>query len=102
MVTTRWISVALTDESSFTLRPAKNHLRVWRKVGTLYETANVAPTFKSGNASLCIWGMFYRYGRSPLVCITGTLDQFKIAYILQKYVQPFKNKFYSGNTGFMY
>ena len=46
--------------------------------------------------------MFYRYRSSPLVCITGILNQFENIDILQNYVQPFKNKFYSGNTGFMY
>ena len=62
----------------------------------------VAPNFKSGNASLCIWGMFSSHGRSQFVRISGSLDQFKYIDILKKCVLPFKNTFYSGNTGFMY
>ena len=46
--------------------------------------------------------MFSSYGRSPLVRITGTLDQFKYIDILRNNVLPLKNKFYFGNTGFIY
>lgn len=98
----QWDTVAFSDESSFTLRPVKNYSRVWRKSGTRYETDNIVPTFKSGNASLCIWGMFSSYGRSPLVRIYGTLNQFKYMEILEQYVLPFKNKINSANLGFMY
>ena len=70
MKTTQWISVEFADGSYSHCALTKNHLRVWRKVGTRYETANAAPTFKSGNASLCISRMFFRHVRSPLVRIT--------------------------------
>ena len=73
----QWDTVALSDESSFTLRPLKNHTRLWRTIGTRYETDNMVPTFKSSNALLSIWGLFFSIGRSPLVRISGTLDQFK-------------------------
>jgi len=98
----KWENVAWTDESSFTLRPTKNHSRVWRKVGTRYETQNMVPTFKSGNASLCIWGMFSAHGRSPLVRISGTLNQHKYINILQQYVLPFKTTVYPSNAAFTY
>ena len=72
------------------LSPTKNHLSVWRKVGTRYETTAVVSAFKSGNASLCIFGMFSSHGRSPLVRISGTLNQFKYIEILRQYVLPFR------------
>ncbi len=51
-------TVAFSSESSFTLRPVKNQSRVWRKIGKLYETEIIDPTFEYGHASFCIWGMF--------------------------------------------
>ena len=101
-MTQQWDTVAFSDESSFTLRPLKNHTRIWRTIGTRYETDNIVPTFKSGNASLSIWGMFSSIGRSPLVRITGTLDQFKYIEILKQHVIPFKDRQSNANIGFMY
>ena len=54
----KWKTVAFTDEASFTLRPLKNHTRVWRTVRTRYVLQNMVPTFKSGYVSLSVWGMF--------------------------------------------
>ncbi len=75
---------------------------MWRKIGTRYETENIVPTFKHGNASSCIWGMFSRYGRSPLVRIRGTFSQFKYMAILKQYIIPLKNKHNSNNAELMY
>ena len=100
--TEKWSTVAFSDESSFTLRPIKNHSRVWRTFGTRYETENIVPTFKSGNASLCIWGMFSAYGRSPLVRVYGTLNQFKYIDILKNNVLQLKNAHCCRNLEFTY
>ena len=98
----QWDRVAFTDEYSFTLRPINNHLRALRKAGTRYENDSVAPTFKSGNVSLCIWGMFSSYGCNLLVRINGTLDEYKYIGILKQCLIPFKNRYQAGNTGFVY
>ena len=60
------------------------------------------PTFKSGNTSLSISGMFSSIERSPLVRISGTLDQFKYIQILKKHVIPFKDRHSNADIGFMY
>ena len=78
----QWSKVAFTDECSFTLRPMKNYIRVWRREGSRYETANMVHTFKSGYVSMSVWGLFSARGRTPLVRIVGTLNQQKYIEIL--------------------
>ncbi len=89
--TQQWDAIAFSDESLFTLRSVKNYSRVWRKVGTRYETDNIVPTFKFGNSLLCIWGMFSSHGHSTLIHISGTLNQSKYIEILKQHVLPLKN-----------
>ena len=98
----QWDTVVFSDESSFTLRPLKNHTRIWRNIGTRYEIDIIVHTFKSGNALLSIWGMVSSIGRSPLVRITGTLDQFKYIEILKQHVTPFEDRHTNAYIGFMY
>ncbi len=100
--TKQWDEVAFSDESSFTLRPVKNRSRVWRKVGTRYEIDDIVPTFKFGNASLRIWDMFLSHRRSPLVRISGTLNEFKYIEILRQYVLPHKHRHHAANLRFIY
>ena len=52
--TNQWEQLAFSDETTFTLRPLKNHLRIWRKKGKLYLPTNIVPTFKSGSVSLSV------------------------------------------------
>ncbi len=52
----QWGQVAFTDESSFTVRPTKNRLRVWRLRGTRLHQRHIVPTFKSGYQSVSVWG----------------------------------------------
>ena len=73
----QWNNVAFSDESSFTLKPIKNHSRVWRLSNTRYCNRNMVTTFKSGFVSLPVWGLFSAKRRSPLVRITGNLNQHK-------------------------
>ncbi len=98
----QWYKVAFTDESSFTLRHPKNYARVWRLEGTRYESNNMLPAFKSGYVSLSVRGLFSARGRSPFVCIVGTLTQSKYIEILNNYVIPFKSTHYSEANGFIY
>ena len=97
-----WDKVAFTDEASFTLRPIKNYVKVWRKRNTRFELKNMAPTFKSGYVSLSVWGMFSSQGKSPLVRLCGTMDQRKYIQILKNYVVRFKEQLHSGPIGFIY
>ena len=97
-----WNKVAFTDEASFTLRPLKNYVRVWRCEGTRYESRNMVSTFKSGFVSLSVWGQFSSRGRRALVRIDETLNKDKYINILKEHVIPFKNQFNSGNNEFKY
>ncbi len=76
----------------------KNYSRVWRKTGTNFETDYVVPTFKFFNALLCIWAMYSSRGRSPLVRISGNLNQFQYIDILKQYVLPFKTTYYASDS----
>ena len=98
----QWSEVAFTDESSFTLRPLKNHTRVWRQICKRCVAKNMVHSFKSGYVSLSVRGMFFVRGRSPLVRIHGTLNQHKYMEILKQYVLPFKQKYYTGTMDFFY
>ena len=49
-----WINVLFTDESSFTVRPSKNRLRVWRHPGSRWTQQCTVLTFKSGNQSISV------------------------------------------------
>ena len=94
--------VAFTDESSFTLRPMRNHTRVWRNLSTRYETRNIVHTFKSGYVSKSVCGLFSARGRSPLVRIEGTLNEYKYIDILTQYLLPFKQKYHPRTQDFIY
>ena len=98
----QWDEVAFTDEASFTLRPLKNYLRVWRRECTRYEKRNMVSRFKSGFVSLSVWGLFSTRGRSRLVRISGPLNQYKYINILKQHVLPFKNTFHPGSNDFLY
>ena len=94
--------MAFTDESSFTLRPLKKHMRVRRKVNIRYVLKNIVPTFKSGYVPLCVWGMFSSKGHSPLVRMSGTLNQMKYRKTLKNYVVPFQNQLHAPPKNFIY
>ena len=98
----QWGMVAFTDESSFTLRPIRNHTRVWRNLKTRYLARNMMHTFKSGYVSLSVWGLFSARGRSPLVRIDGKMNQYKYIDTLTQYVLPFKQKYHSRMRDFIY
>ena len=84
------------------MRPLKNYAGVWRREGTRFESRNVLTTFKSGFVSLSVWGMVSARGSSPLVRISGTLNQEKYFNILKNYELPFKYVHHNGNNEFLY
>ena len=71
-------------------------------MNTRFVLKNMVPTFKSGFVSLSVWGTFSSKGRSPLVGISGTLNQNKYGQILQDYVIPFKNQWHAALIKFIY
>ncbi len=60
------------------------------------------PPFRFGNASFSTWVMFSCYARSPLVRISGTINQFKYSEILMQYVFPLRNKPQAANLRILY
>ena len=98
----QWANVAFRDESSFTIRPTTLRKRVWRKVGGRSKTENLVPTFKSGYVTLSVWAAFSIHGRTPLVRISGTLNQHKYEEILEGYIVPFANAYQGGTGGFIF
>ena len=51
-----WSKIIWTDEMSFEIGKDSRVTRVWREAGEEYAPKNLALTFKSGRASLMVWG----------------------------------------------
>ena len=71
-------------------------------MNTRYVLKNIVLAFKSGFVPLCVWGMFSSKGRSPLLRISGTLNQHRYRQILKDYVIPFKNQLHAAPMNFIY
>ena len=95
-----WKHVMFTDESTFTVRPASNRLRVWRKQGERWMQRHTVPTFKSGYQTVSVWGGFSKLGRTPLVGIVGHFNQFTYRSIIDAHVLPFKENVHNNNSLF--
>ncbi len=83
--------VALTDESSLTLRLLKRSV-----------SSSMEHTFKSGYVPLSVWGPFSVHKRSPLVRICGKLNQSKYIEIFKQFVIPFMQNFRHESKEFLY
>ena len=44
----QWSNMLFTHQSSFSVRPMKSKLRVWRNLGTKMDLHTMVPTYKSG------------------------------------------------------
>ena len=97
----QWSNVLFTDESSFSVRPLKNRLRVWRHKGCRLQHRHVVPTFKSGHKTVSVWGGFSMLGRTPLVATVGKFDQHTYRSIIDAHITPFMNKTHGGTESFM-
>lgn len=62
-----WMKVIWTDESSFEIGKISQQAMVWRTPQEKFKPDCLAPTFKSGRASIMIWGAFIGESTSPLV-----------------------------------
>ena len=100
--TEQWSTVAFSDESSFTIKPTSLRIRVWRKNRTAYIKSNMKPTFKSGYVTLSVWAAFSMFGRTTLVRINGSLNQWKYRDILEEHSLPFANKYHGGTDHFIF
>ncbi len=100
--TTKWGNVALSDESTFTIKPTALRKRIWRKQGERYRTVNFVPTFKSGFQFISVWAAFSVKGRTFLLHIDGILNQHKYISILDDYLLSFAGTYHGGTTDFIF
>ena len=95
-----WNHVMVTDESTFTVRPASNFRLVWRKQGERWMQRHTVPNFKSGYQLVKVWSGFSKLGRSPLVGIVRHFNQFMYRSIIDAHVLPFKENMHNNNSLF--
>jgi hypothetical protein len=62
-----WSKVIWTDESSFELGKNSQPIRRWRRVNKKFAKSCLAPTFKSGQTFVMLWGAFTVFDKCPLV-----------------------------------
>ena len=82
----QWNKVAFSNESSFTLKPIKNHSRQWRLNNIKCANRNMLLTFMSRFVSSSVWSLLGAKGRSLLVRISGALNHHKYVKVLKQYV----------------
>ena len=90
-----------TDEATFTVRPSKHYVRVWRKVGQRYIQQCLIPTFKSGRKTVSVWGGFSVRGRTPLIRIHGNFNQSTYRNIIDSTILPFMEEKHGGLSEFI-
>ena len=90
-----------TYESTFTVRPLKNRLRVRRKPGQRWEQRYTVPTFKPGFQIVSVWAGFSMHGRTCLVGISGKLNQRTYRSIIDAHILPFKKNVHCDNPLFI-
>lgn len=96
-----WEEVAFSDESSFTICPARGRSRVWRRPDERFLPACLRPSFKSGRPTLSVWAAFSVRGRTPLVRTDGRLNQLKYIDILLHHQLPFVEGKHGGIENFI-
>lgn len=97
----QWANVMFTDESSFTVRPKKNRMHVWRHRGQRLRTKFMVATFKSGYKTVSVWGGFSLRGRTPLVGIIGSFDSNTYRVIIDNHILPFAYDVHGGTESFV-
>lgn len=61
------MQVIFTDGSSFSVRPMKNRMHVWKHGRERVLLRNIIPTLKSWYQTESVWEGFSALGRTPLV-----------------------------------
>lgn len=93
-----WSKIIWSDESFFTVDRNLGGLRVFREVGTRYETRNTVPTRKWNGGGYLVWACFHAGGKGPLVILDAKVDQGYYIECLAKYFVPWL-ELLSLNTG---
>ncbi len=89
------------DESSFSVRPMKNRLRVRRTGGNRLQQCNIVSTFKSGYQTIPGSGGLSKHGRTPLVGTIGSFTKEKYLAIIDEHVLPFMSEKHRGSDAFI-
>ena len=97
----QWSKVAFTDEASFTVRPMRNRLKVWRHRGKGMLPNNIVPTFKSGYQTISVWGCFSMHGRTPPVGTIGSFTSATYRVIIDNHIIPFIYDIHGGTNEFI-
>lgn len=97
----KWSQVMFTDESSFTVRPKKNRMQVWREKGERMCWKHIIPTFKSCYKCVSAWGGFSVSGRTPLVGTIGSFKSDRYRVIIDNHILPFMYDVYDGPARFV-
>jgi len=83
--TYHWAFVFFSDDSSFLVRQPQAR-RVSRQSGPWCTSANLRPTFKSGRASVMVWGGYFSMGRTPLTRMGGSMNASSYSELLENEV----------------
>ena len=97
----KWTRVIFTGESSFSVRPKKNRMQVWRKSGQRMHLKHIVPTFKSEYQTVSFWGEFFLRGRTQLVETVGSFDRHMYRGIIDNHVLPFMYDVHDGLASFV-
>ena len=62
-----WSKVIWINESSFELGKNSQLIQIWHRVNKKFAKSCLAPTFKSGQTSIMVWGAFTVFDKCPLV-----------------------------------
>ena len=97
----QWANVSFTDVATFTVRPIKNRLKVWRYRGSRMHQRHIVPTFKSGYQTVSVWGAFSVRGRTSLVGTTAISDRNTYHILIDNHILPFVNDLHGGTDRFV-
>ena len=89
----QWDNILFTDESRFTLQFSDGRIRVWRRNGDRFDTANVLQRDRFGGGSIMVWGGISKNARTDLVTVAGTLTDVRYCQqIVTPYILPFMRR----------
>ena len=97
----QWSNVLFTDESCSTVRPKRNHLRVWWHRRQGLQKQFIVPTLKSGYQTVSVWGGFSVRGRTPLVDTIRSFDRHAYRVVIDNRILPFVYNVHDGSESFV-
>jgi len=84
-----WDDIIWSDESRFTLFENDGQHWVWRQPHEKYDVNCLAPTFKSNNEGVMVWGCFTKNRLGPLVVMEGRITGQVYIELLENHLLPF-------------